>query len=289
VRKIEKGNWNLVPAAARMAAVARGSVLPAIVITSMLATSWIALAQASRLEFEAASVKRNTSSAMRGDMHFESARFVATWRSLRNLIIQAYGVENYQISGFPSFLEDERYDIEGKSAQPASQEQLRLMLRTLLEDRFSLQVRREVKEMPAYILSVGKNGPKLQPAKENERSTITLVPRPLGDKTGYELVGQKIPVGVLTGMLTAQLGRPVLDHTGLTGDFNFKADIGPDDSAQVSRLADGQPTTDKAAIVAVSPSAIVTALQADLGLKLESTKGPIEILVIDHAEKPSEN
>lgn len=259
------------------------------VIAGMLASGWIALAQPSRLEFDVASVKRNTSPATRGEMHFESARFVATWRSLRNLIMQAYGVENYQISGFPSFLEDERYDVDGRSAQPASQEELRLMLQTLLADRFSLQTHRESKEMPVYILSVGKNGSKLQVAKESERSTIMLVPTPLGGKTGYQLVGQKIPVGVLTGMLTAQLGRPVLDRTALPGDFSFKADIGPDDSAQVARLADGQPTVDKAAIVSVSPSAIISAVQADLGLKLESTKAPVEILVIDHAERPAEN
>jgi uncharacterized protein (TIGR03435 family) len=262
-----------------------GLVLLGFVAAGVVAPRWIAFAQP-RPEFDVASIKVNTSTG-RGDMRFEAERFVAKRRSLRNLVMQAYGMENYQIAGFPGSLEQERYDVEAKSARPAPKEQLILMLQTLLAERFKLRFHLETKEMPVFFLSVGKNGPKLVRAEDAEASDLKLVPHQTGDRVVYELVGRKMPIGILTGMLTAQMGRPVLDRTGLKGNFDFTAEIGPDDN-RPAPPNDGEPPNVKATLLSLAPSSVVAAMQG-LGLKLESTKAPVDMLVIDHAEKPDEN
>jgi uncharacterized protein (TIGR03435 family) len=264
-----------------------GLALLGFVIAGALAPRWIAFAQPP-LAFEVASVKPNTSPTDRGVLRFEAARFIAKRRSLRNFIMQAYGIQNYQIAGLPDSLERERYDVEAKSAQPAVEEQLTLMLQTLLAERFKLQFHRETKEMPVFVLSVGKNGPKIARADDTETPEIKVVPRQVGDRTAYQLIRRKMPIGHLAGMLTAQLGRPVLDHTGLKGNFDFTTEIGPDDN-RPAQASDGEPVNEKATLLSLAPSSVIAAMQADLGLKLESTKAPVEIVVIDHAEKPDAN
>ena len=153
------------------------------------------------------------------------------------------------------------------------------MLQALLADRCHLQFHRETKEFSGYDLTVAKNGSKLQIAKETTRGyNIQILP-------GGVLNGRAAPMATLAGALTILVERSVFDKTGLDGNYDFKLEYDP--STVFSREAAlGNPPA-----VASSPGAgsIFTALQEQLGLRLDSRKGPLEVLVIDRLEKPSEN
>jgi uncharacterized protein (TIGR03435 family) len=145
------------------------------------------------------------------------------------------------------------------------------MLRTLLADRFQLKVHRETKEGNVYALVVAKNGPKLkQPT--GDRSWVAVVRITPPDEPGvkYALQGRKTSMALFAGELYDQVGRPVLNHTRIQGEFDFRVDYATDDNPETG------------------PS-IFAAMQEQLGLRLEATKGPVETLVVDHAEKPSGN
>jgi uncharacterized protein (TIGR03435 family) len=182
-----------------------------------------------------------------------------TMGSLHAFIKQAYGVEDVQISGGPNWIDGELFEIHAKASGPVSQAQLKLMLQSLLAERFKLAIRTETRQLPVYSLGLAKGGPKLEQADRN-----------VGLTTGRTLLRGTADMAQLANLLTATLGRTVLDNTGLKGSYKFALTWAPDD-----------PTAD-------GPS-IFTAIQEQLGLKLESTKGPVQVLVIEHAEKPSEN
>lgn len=151
-------------------------------------------------------------------------------------------------------------------------DQLTAKVRILLADRFQLKLHKETKEMPVYALTVAKNGPKFQPAANTDVTRTGLRIR-RGDTGKPEITGTRIPMEFLAKTLSDQVGRTVIDQTGLQGNYDFKLTFAPDM---------GQPTeTD-------GPS-IFTALQEQLGLRLDSQKGPVEVLVIDSAQKASEN
>jgi uncharacterized protein (TIGR03435 family) len=172
-------------------------------------------------------------------------------------------------------MERDTFDIVAKpEAKADSGKQNRQMVQTLLADRFQLQFHRDVKELPVYVLTVAKNGPKLQEAKD-ARHGIAGRPRSIESK------GADMPA--LAATLARRLGRTVIDKTGLTGLYDFTLTFSPIDAPAVGPAGQLSPETDSA-----EPS-IFTALQAQLGLKLESSKGPVAVLVIDRAEKPSEN
>jgi len=188
----------------------------------------------------------------------------------------AYGVQDYQVSA-PAWASDAWFDIWAKAGTPANQAELRGMLQALLAERFKLAVHRQTKELPALILTVGKNGHKLQPV-ENEGSPSF--------KTGkLSLTGQGATIGQLTEFLSRELRSPVIDQTGLSGRFNYVLDIASyvTEEMRKSQGPDGGPPPDAAGVVA-------QAIQAQLGLKMDSKKAPVEMLVIDHLEKaPTEN
>jgi uncharacterized protein (TIGR03435 family) len=189
------------------------------------------------------------------------------------LIRQVYGVAPYQISSGPGWLDDDRYDIDAKAQGDPSREQMMATLQTLLADRFKLEVHRETREGPVFALTVAKNGAKLKQPKDGEESFIRNGRTGPLDKDAATsiLYGQKASMPAFIEQLSRQLGRPVLDRTGITSDFDFRLEF-----------AAGDAPTD------AGPS-IFAAIQEQLGLKLEAAKGPVEILVVDHAEKPSEN
>jgi uncharacterized protein (TIGR03435 family) len=147
------------------------------------------------------------------------------------------------------------------------------MLQALLMDRFKLAVHREKKDCPMYALVVGKNGPKLHEAEVGRSQSST-------ERSRGHLTAQRISMPTLAEALSAEVDRPVADMTGLKGAFDLTLEWAPGESQWDARvIADS----------AVKPS-IFTALQQQLGLKLEARKGPIEVLVIDHAERvPAEN
>ena len=193
--------------------------------------------------------------------------------SLRSCIQWAYGVRGYQISG-PTWLTLERYDIVAKTPSPAADDQLRLMLQMLLESRFKLALHREMKDLPVYRLVRGKGGPKLHTAAGEGNNSM----RPVGG--GLEF--RNFSMAELAARLSARpfsVDRPVLDKTGINGLFDFTMKIA-DNDAELKRTLEGMER-------GASDFALFL---GQLGLKLQPQKGPVEILVIDRAEKvPIEN
>jgi uncharacterized protein (TIGR03435 family) len=238
--------------------------------------------------FEVASIKPSDPAA--GGMQVgvsPGGVFTARNVTVKALVQQAYDVRDFQISGGPGWLDTERYDIvaKGDGTGPSEddlrkmtdeqrnlfKDQLLLKLQELLAERFELKVHRETKELPVYALIVAKNGTKFQASAEGDVTRSGLTIR-RGDGGKSEITGTRVPLAVLVRTLSNQVGRTVLDQTGLQGNYDFKMvfvpDLAPSD-------ADG-------------PS-LFTALQEQLGLRLDAQKGPVEVVVIDSVQKASEN
>jgi uncharacterized protein (TIGR03435 family) len=194
--------------------------------------------------------------------------------TLKNAVRWAYHVTDYQVSG-PDWLDSARFNIVAKAPSQAGEEQLQLMLRTLLADRFKLVLHRQPKEFQVYVLSPGKNGPKLQESSSQGEGSIQT------QQDRMSVVVQRTPISQMIDMLTPILGAPVLDMTGLKGKYDITVNIA-DYMADMQTGAGGAPP---------DPLSIIrAALEAKLGLKLESKKMPLDVLVVDHAEKiPTEN
>jgi uncharacterized protein (TIGR03435 family) len=259
--------------------------------------------------FEVASIKPNHSGDRRFFVSWQPGRFNATGMTLKFLITMAYDVKDFQVSGGPGWVNAERYDIDAKEPDAIAQELEKLpreqrstladsMLQSLLADRFQLKLTRGTKELPAYALVVAKNGPKLQEAKPVD--TPTDAPSaPGGHPHGPmmrmgrgELNGQGVGLGFLASVLSQQLGRQVLDQTGLKGNYDLALKWTPDQGEGMMMGGPppgGGPPPDGAPPPDASGPSIFTALQEQLGLRLEATKAPADVLTIDHVEKPSEN
>lgn len=244
--------------------------------------------------FEVASIKRDVS-GQPGPQYRIFPGFTVQRATLKDLVTMAYGIHDFQLSGGPVWINSDRYNIEAKAEGPPvfSQEYRMLQLRrlqTLLEDRFNLAVHRETRELPVYELTVAKGGAKLQPPTCIPRAStdVTVAPgKSMRDYCGwggwgigrYEFTDGNM--SNLAGGLSGMLERIVVDKTGITGRFHLQLTFAPDDSVRRFPDLPAPPPGD-------APN-IFTALQEQLGLKLESAKGPVEVLVIDHVEKPSEN
>jgi uncharacterized protein (TIGR03435 family) len=204
-------------------------------------------------------------------------------------IRRAYRVQDYQLEGGPGWIQSENYVVEGKAATTPSQQRMESMLQALLEDRFGLKMHRVTKEGPVYSLLVARKGSKMKPWLEG--SCVDAAPgKPLesgttacGYRPGLGTVDAKgVSVAVLADFLSAIMGRPAVDKTGLSGRFDFHLEYKIDQAtAGFQAAADSNADDNRATIF--------TALQEQLGLQLKSDTGPREYLVIDHAEKPSEN
>lgn len=228
------------------------------------------------LKFEVATLKHATGDGRPGDiprnMDDSPGHFAMHNVPLRYALEWAFDVKDYELSG-PDWIKgpDERYEIVGRAAGPASEAQLRLMLQSLLVERVALKTHRETRELPVYVLIPGKGAPKVkEPAADGDASL---------SGGGNGVLFHKQPISRLTFMMSRRMDRPVLDMTGLTGIYDFKLDI--------SGLANfsGPPPPDDAPV-----GSIFSAVQTDLGLKLEATKRPISIVVIDSVNKvPTEN
>jgi bla regulator protein BlaR1 len=231
----------------------------------------------SRVSFDVASVKLNKTGARGGypGLAPGGQRFTATNLPLLALIMLAYNVTPGQISGVPSSFNREGYDIEAESDHPLKQDEALRMLQVLLADRFRLTLHREAREQPIYALVVGKGGPKLH--ESPEEST------PDRQRNGRRLVYKSTPMSVLTLILSQTVGRPVVDKTGLGGRYDFSLEYAPE------RVGTGAAEGREPAPNSDSLPSIFTALQEQLGLKLESQRGPVEFIVVDHAENPSAN
>ena len=271
-------------------------------VAIFVAISVCAMAQNSPPAFEAASIKPNKSAGERPREEFSPGRYTATNVTLRYLIQAAYQIPNpygprHYLSGGPDWLDSQRFDIVAKAGDgdigrdlstKDHNDRIRLMLQTLLADRFQLKLHRETKELPVYEMVVAKNGPKFQKTKDQERDCP-------GIPVGFVACGGRITGGAGRGMrahavdmselaqaLSNFADRPIIDKTGIDGLFDinltaFRPDrFGPNFAAEVHADPESLPT-------------IFTMVEDQLGLKLESRKGPVVVIVIDSVQKPSEN
>jgi uncharacterized protein (TIGR03435 family) len=220
--------------------------------------------------------------------------------SLRLLIQNAYGVQSFQITGGPDWMNSAGFDIEATAQGNPSRSQIWQMLRSLLEDRFNLKVHKEAKVMPVYVLTPAKSELKLLTPKVggcvDSGITAAAPALPCGDvaiafdpATGLSLRGREIAMAELIKVLSMILQRPVLDKTAFPGRFDADLRFAYDQDVTVGI---GDPwrqsnVTERGKLDANPP--ITDALEHQLGLKLQPAKGPVEVLVIDHADKPTEN
>ncbi|PYV44632.1 MAG: hypothetical protein DMG06_05710 [Acidobacteria bacterium] len=252
-----------------------------------------AQAGSASLRFEVASIKPAKPDPLnRGFRMVSGGSINASSTTLKQLVAFAYDVQDSQISGGPSWISSEKYDI---LAQPVPSEvpadvremsedqrkraldRMRQRLRSLLAERFQLTVSRDTKELPAYALRIGKNGSKLQEFKEGEHNLEGI-----GLGKG-QLTLRRSTMQMLATVLSKLVGGPVQDQTGLTGTFDGKLEWTPE-PGEPSLVPETTPTP----TLSGRPS-LFTAVQEQLGLKLESTGDPGEMIVVDKVEKPSEN
>ena len=282
-------------------------LLPAIAIASGVT----AAAQTSVAAFEVASVRVNREVSDRPTLMRlilqPGGRVLMRNQTVEDVIVTAYGVRPDQVAGGPDWIRSTGFDLEARGAADTTAETARAMLRALLADRFSLELHREQRERPIYVLTMaesnGRPGPRLRPAS----SECAAVIRPGGMAAGPPLpppptgVTEAVPLGVagprprceslfrsghfsgravsmdrLADELTESSGRPVVNRTGLTGEFDLELRYTADLAAE--------PPPD----AAIAPG-LATALREQLGLRLEGARGPVEVLVIDRALMPTEN
>jgi uncharacterized protein (TIGR03435 family) len=230
--------------------------------------------------YDVMTIKLNKSVSNSVDSDSGNGRYSAINVTLKSLLAGIYDINGDLISGLSGPLESARFDIEAKISDPdrdalkkMTGEQERQMLLPLLTERFHLKTHLETKTLPVFELIVVPSGPKFKPSADQTkgRDAGTSIH---GTRTGFTLTAHDIPMTSLAKSLTGQAHRTVIDRTALSGNYDLAMQWSNDDSPNA--------TTQQ------SPS-IFTALPEQLGLKLQPAKGPVETLVVDHAEMPSEN
>jgi uncharacterized protein (TIGR03435 family) len=202
-------------------------------------------------------------------------RLLARNMPLLWLIGAAYGVPNRQITGLPAGMAAEGYDIEAKADGPVRRERMMVMLRSLLEDRFQLAVKRETREIKAYVLVVAKGGARLD---ENRDGLEMGMRKITGNKMNYH----NMPMSMFANVLAGAVDDTVVDGTGMKGNYDFTLEYyaGPGGRG----VAEGREAPPDA-----NGPALSTALREQLGLRLEPRQGPVEVLVVDRIERVSGN
>jgi uncharacterized protein (TIGR03435 family) len=285
-------------------------------VTTILAALLIAIApsaraQSSRPQFEVASVKASKSQVTRLPLPTGS-RFSASGVTLRLLLQYAYRptsttgpLLNSQVEGAPSWIDTDKFDVEAKAGDDVgriSSDQMQLRLQSLLADRFQLKAHWEMREMPAYNLVIARNGLKIKlsadqtpttpggppPSPDSAaappRGSMRVFGKPSPSNQGIlvTMAATAIPMSTLLNMLPSYVGRPVIEKAELNGLFDLRLEFVL--SGAPPATAGGQPAPPDP-----GGSSIFTALEEQLGLKLESSKGPVEVLIIDSVQRPTEN
>jgi uncharacterized protein (TIGR03435 family) len=214
-----------------------------------------------RPSFEVATIKPGAGEVFSFNLSTDG-RLTARNFTIWNLIRAAFEIQESQLTGGPAWIKERGFDIQAQSAQPVARPEALRMLQSLLEDRFQLKWHREARERSVYALTVAPSGSKLTPVRQG------IPQMKIGD-----IDAPSLSLDVLCQILEGDAGRPVLNRTGLTGLFAVKLQWFSD------RITTPDPTL----------PALATALQEQLGLKLESTKAPVETFVIDSVALPSEN
>jgi uncharacterized protein (TIGR03435 family) len=243
-------------------------------------------------EFEVASVKPSSTNermnyGQRPDGIFGTNMPAKGWIQI------AYGIKDFQIVG-PDWISFEKFDIDAKAGSLSSARQKLLMLQSLLADRFQLTLHRETRESSVYSLVVSRGGLKMKPSKDQ---TLWAGDYPDGSPDGRPLTGggpralapgrfagDAIPMTMFVNLLAGPLNRPVINKTGLTGRYDIDLHYAPG-----SGQAPPVETVESAQRDSSSEASLFTAIQEQLGLRLESTKGPVEMLIVDHIERPRAN
>jgi uncharacterized protein (TIGR03435 family) len=233
--------------------------------------------------FEVATIKPSKPDTPGKLFRIQPGHFSTINTTLSDLIGFCYGLQPKQVVGAPAWLETQKFDLDGKpdgTGQP-SVDQWKKMLEKLLADRFQLKFHHEKKELSVYALVVAKNGPKLTKSEAEANATPSLLFRGLGT-----LPVRNATMADFAGVMqSAVLDRPVVDQTGLSGRFDFVLTWTPDETQFAGLGVRVPPPSDKAD----APPDLFTAIQQQAGLKFEPTKAPVDVMVIDRVEKPSEN
>jgi uncharacterized protein (TIGR03435 family) len=288
------------------------------------ATTAPAPVSAAEPRFEVASVKKSAPNSVpmsRFGLQ-PGGRFTVTGMPVSSLITIAYGIQRYQLIGGPSWMNSDRFDINAMAedvppqpAQPGVPSRMQLLMRSLLKERFALVVHNETRELPLSYLVMAREdrklGEQLRPsavdcralfaarAKEAKEAAAKgtpgtppafTPPKPgevpqCGTFGGFgRLAGGGMPMSNLANVLSSLLNRPVYDRTDLTGSFDFQIEYTPD---QMPQLSPGATLPPGLTLPSPDGPSLNTALAEQLGLKLEATRGPVEVLVIDSVEQPT--
>jgi uncharacterized protein (TIGR03435 family) len=288
-------------------AVVAGPVIFGVVYAQQIRAQAVQTTSAPLPSFEVASIKPDRSGDLRSMMETRPQGLKASDATAKKLIAYAYNVEEFQVSSGPSWVSSDKYYVQAKVEDSIvvqlqklpdrqQEDQMRLMVQSLLADRFKLKVSHGTKELPIYALVIAKNGPKLQESKPGDTN-------PSAWKRSGGSGHASTPVGVtrwtdrgasmpnFADQLSRHLRQTVLDRTGLKAKYTFTLEFADDRTrpAMLRASDDGDLRASNGPLPESSGPSIFTALQEQLGLKLESTKGPVDIIVIDHIERPSEN
>jgi uncharacterized protein (TIGR03435 family) len=245
--------------------------------------------------FEVAAIRPNNSGSGNSSSNTNNGRFTATNVSLKSLIqFDAYGIPSPRILGGPKWLDSARFDVEAKMDDSVTEHlhsldngqrriQTQAMFQQLLAGRFKLAVHWETRELPVYALVVAKKGPKLQPTQEKNGGSGTSS-NSNGTSAQFTATGITLPelAKAFTQEMSGELGRVIIDKTGIEGKYDLKLKWAPENGNAATGDASNAAQPD-------SGPSLFTAIQEQLGLRLEPAKGSVDVLVIDHAEMPSEN
>lgn len=225
--------------------------------------------------FEVASIKPSPQVRMWSGFQPQPGGRFEAHVTVKAMVAWAYDIREFYVTGGPAWASSDEFTVVAKADASATSDQMRLMLRALLADRFKVSVRRETKEAALYELVIAKGEPKLQEAKGG-RGFIAF-------RGPGQIDCQRMDMRGLAGYLQTLLGQVVLDKTGLSGAYSFTLTWTPDESQA------GKPGAGPTGAAADPGPSIFTALQEQLGLKLEPARGPVDTIVIEHVEKPSED
>jgi bla regulator protein blaR1 len=249
-------------------------------------------AQNSPQTFDVATIRPSRPGAAGSTYSFTADHGVkVTNGTLKGLIEMAYDVRDFQILSGPGWTNSESYDIVAKTLAPESDsasgttansvQQTRLLLQALLTERFQLKIHRESRDLPEYLLVVAKSGQKMKANSTSPASSIAGINAACGQMTGTNTT-----MANLAYKLSRALDRPVVDRTQLSANYDFALNWTPDTGPCAASIpSSSAPTSTNS----VDGPSIFTAIQEQLGLTLESVRGPVDTLVIDHVERPSPN
>jgi uncharacterized protein (TIGR03435 family) len=226
---------------------------------------------------DVASIKPSDPGITGMNNHFSADRFTLIGYAAKTLIENAFGVKDYQVLNAPEWTRSERWTLEVKTTTPVDSRQRSELMQALLADRFQLKIRHETRTIPIYSLVIAKGGSKLKKADPDERG---------GVRYGNQIIGHKYDIRMLAPNLTGELNMPVVDNTGLTGIYDIDLKWTPDPSRP-----DFGDVHNPADLPAPDPNRpeIFTAIREQLGLELKAEKGPVDVIVIDHIERPTPN